>query len=42
MDRALQIYNLPQDKRKNFRELLPNHGYEIISKEGEFKYESIQ
>lgn len=42
MDRALQIYNLPKDKRKIFREVLPNHSYEIISKEGKFKYESIR
>ena len=41
MDRAIQIYNLPQDKRKEFREILPNHGYEIISKNGEFKYKEI-
>ena len=38
MDRAIQIYNLPQEKRKQFREILPNHGYEIISTEGTFEY----
>ena len=41
MDRAIQIYNLPQDKRKEFREVLPNHGHQIISKEGEFKYKEM-
>ena len=41
MDRAIQIYNLPQDKRKEFRDILPNHGYEIISKEGIFEYKEI-
>ena len=39
-DRAVQIYELPQDKRKEFRELLPNGGYQIISKYGDFKYEN--
>lgn len=38
-DRAVQVYELPQDKRKEFRELLPNGGYEIISKDGKFEYE---
>lgn len=41
MDRAIQVYNLPQDKRKEFRNILPNHGYEIISKEGNFEYQRI-
>lgn len=36
IDKSIQIYNLPQDKRKEFRELLPNGGYEIISKDGDF------
>ena len=38
MDRVIQIYYLSHDKRKAFRELLPNHGYEIISKTGNFEY----
>ena len=38
-DRAVQVYELPQDKRKEFRELLPNGGYEIVSKDGDFEYE---
>ena len=38
IDRAVQVYKLSQDKRKEFRELLPNDGYEIISKEGIFEY----
>ena len=38
-DRAVQVYDLPQDKRKEFRELLPNGGYEIISEDGDFEYE---
>jgi len=36
IDKAVQIYNLPLAKRREFRELLPNGGYEIISKEGDF------
>lgn len=40
-DRAVQVYELSQDKRKEFRELLPNGGYEIISEEGIFEYSSI-
>lgn len=38
MDRAVQVYNLPQEKRKEFRDILPNHGYEIISTKGIFEY----
>lgn len=38
IDRAVQVYDLPQDKRKEFRSLLPNEGYEILSKDGEFEY----
>lgn len=41
IDKAIQIYDLPKDKRKEFRELLPNGGYEIISKDGDFVEESI-
>lgn len=40
-DRAVQVYELSQDKRKEFRKLLPNDGYEIISEEGFFEYDSI-
>ena len=36
IDKAVQIYSLPIEKRKKFRDLLPNGGYEIISKTGEF------
>lgn len=36
IDKAIQVYELSQDKRKMFRELLPNDGYQIISKEGNF------
>lgn len=36
IDKAVQIYSLPQEKRKQFRDLLPNGGYEIISKTGVF------
>lgn len=42
IDRAIQVYELPQDKRKEFRYLLPNDGYEIISKDGTFEYEPIK
>lgn len=42
IDRAVQVYELPQDKRKEFRELLPNAGYEIISKDSKFEYEKIK
>lgn len=42
IDRAVQIYELPQDKRKEFREILPNGGYEIISTDGEFEYQLIK
>lgn len=42
IDRAVQVYELPQEKRKKFRELLPNDGYEIISKDEIFEYESIK
>lgn len=42
IDRSVQIYDLPQDKRKEFREFLPNGGYEIISKDGNFEYEPIK
>ena len=41
MDRAVQVYNLPQEKRKEFRDILPNHGYEIISTKGIFEYKDI-
>lgn len=40
IDRAVQVYELPQDKRKEFRELLPNGGYEIFSKDGDFEYDN--
>lgn len=40
IDRAIQVYELSQDKRKEFRELLPNAGYEIISKKGSFEYKN--
>ena len=40
IDRAIQVYELPQNKRKEFRKLLPNAGYEIISKKGNFEYEN--
>lgn len=36
IDRAIQVYQLPGEARKQFRLLLPNDGYEIISKEGDF------
>lgn len=39
VDRAIQVYELPQDKRKELRDLLPNGGYEIFSKVGNFEYE---
>lgn len=39
IDRALQVYELSREIRKKFRELLPNDGYEIISKDGSFKYD---
>ena len=39
IDRAVQVYELQQEKRKQFRELLPNDGYEIISMDGEFEYQ---
>jgi len=42
IDRAVQVYELPQEKRKEFRNFLPNNGYEIISKDGIFQYESIK
>lgn len=38
IDRAVQVYELPQESRKTFRQLLPNDGYEIISKDSEFEY----
>ena len=38
VDRAVQVYELSQDKRKELRDLLPNGGYEIISKVGNFEY----
>ena len=41
LDRAIQVYELTQDKRKQFRELLPNSGYEIITKEGNFEYKKL-
>lgn len=41
IDRAVQVYELTQDKRKEFRSLLPNDGYEIISKFGNFEYENL-
>ncbi len=42
IDRAVQVYDLPEDKRRKFRNLLPNGGYEIISMEGEFEYEPVK
>lgn len=42
IDRSVQIYELPQVKRKEFREILPNGGYEIISTDGEFEYQLIK
>ena len=39
IDRAIQVYELPQDKRRKLRCLLPNDGYEIISKDDTFEYE---
>lgn len=42
IDRAVQVYELPQKKRKELRELLPNDGYEIISKDGNFEYETVK
>lgn len=42
IDRAVQVYDMVQEKRKQFRELLPNEGYEIISKDGNFEYEKIK
>ena len=39
IDRAVQVYELPQESRREFRQLLPNDGYEIISKEGIFEYQ---
>ena len=42
IDRAVQVYELPQEKRKEFRNLLPNGGYEVISKEGNFEYSEIK
>lgn len=38
IDKAIQVYELPAEKRKVFRKTLPNDGYEIISKDGEFKF----
>jgi len=41
IDRAIQVYELSSDERKKFRDILPNGGYEIISKEGNFEYDKI-
>lgn len=38
IDRAIQVYSMPQEARKEFRDLLPNGGYEVISKDGKFDY----
>lgn len=42
IDRAVQVYELPQESRKQFRQLLPNDGYEIISEDGEFEYQKVK
>ena len=42
IDRAVQVYDIDQEKRKQLRELLPNNGYEIISKDGNFEYEKVK
>lgn len=42
IDRAVQVYELPQESRKAFRQLLPNDGYEIISKDSDFEYQKIK